>query len=131
MLLVEDNDFNRELALELLGDAGLVVTLAANGQQALEILERAADTDFDGVLMDCQMPVMDGYDATAAIRAQPRWRSLPIIAMTADAMTRERERALRVGMNDHIAKPIVVQAMLDTIARWVRPGPGHASRPPD
>jgi CheY-like chemotaxis protein len=75
-------------------------------------------------LMDVQMPVMDGYDATRAIRAQPRWRDLPVIAMTANAMAGDREAALAAGMNDHIVKPIQVEQMFDTIARWVRPRPG-------
>jgi signal transduction histidine kinase/CheY-like chemotaxis protein len=128
ILLVEDNLINQELALELLGDAGMVVTLAQDGRHALDILGGAGDAYFDGVLMDCQMPVMDGYEATRAIRALPRWRGLPVIAMTANAMAGDRERALDAGMNDHIAKPIVVESMLDTIARWVRAGARPAGR---
>jgi PAS domain S-box-containing protein len=118
ILLVEDNPINQELALELLGDVGLDVTLAGDGRAALEEL---AQRDFDGVLMDCQMPVMDGYAATREIRADPRWQRLPIIAMTANAMAGDRELALAAGMNDHIAKPIEVRAMFETIARWVQP----------
>jgi len=70
--------------------------------------------------MDCQMPVMDGYQATRAIRAEPQWQALPIIAMTANAMAGDREKALAAGMNDHIAKPIDVAAMFDTLSRWMR-----------
>jgi CheY-like chemotaxis protein len=117
VLLVEDNEINRELALELLGDAGLVVSVAADGREAIDALGREA---FDLVLMDCQMPLMDGYQATRAIRADPRWPGLPIVAMTANAMAGDRELALAAGMNDHIAKPIVLDEMFATIARWVR-----------
>jgi len=126
ILLVEDNDINQELAFELLNAAGLVVTVAENGLQALDTL---ALHEFDGVLMDLQMPVMDGYAATRAIRAQPRWQSLPIIAMTASAMAGDRELALAAGMNDHIAKPIDVVAMFEIIARWVRPSSRHEPAP--
>ncbi len=76
---------------------------------------------FDGVLMDCQMPVLDGYAATRALRLQPRWRDLPVIAMTANAMVGDRDRALAAGMNDHIAKPLKVEEMFATLARWIRP----------
>ena len=80
-----------------------------------------ARESFDGVLMDCQMPVMDGYAATRALRAHPRWQTLPVIAMTANAMVGDREKVLAAGMNDHIAKPINVAEMFATLARWVRP----------
>ena len=120
VLLVEDNDMNQELAMELLRNAGLDVTLAHHGQEALDILAR--DPHFDGVLMDCQMPVMDGYTATRAIRQNPAFRELPIIAMTANAMAGDREKVLEAGMWDHIAKPLNVQEMFATIARWIKPG---------
>jgi CheY-like chemotaxis protein len=119
ILLVEDNDINQELALELLGSAGMVVTLAVDGSEALAALEREA---YDAVLMDCQMPVMDGYEATRRIRSEPRWQQLPVIAMTANAMTGDRELAIAAGMNDHVAKPLDVEAMFETIARWVGRG---------
>ena len=118
ILLVEDNPVNREVASELLGRAGIVVSIAANGQEALDLLRRQA---FDGVLMDCQMPIMDGYAATMALREQPGLRDLPVIAMTANAMVGDRDRVLAAGMNDHIAKPIKVDEMFATLARWVRP----------
>ncbi|MCO5112421.1 MAG: response regulator, partial [Burkholderiaceae bacterium] len=117
VLLVEDNELNQELALELLRNAGMQVALATNGQQALDWLER--DTHFDCVLMDCQMPVMDGYEAARRIRTDPALRHLPVIAMTANAMAGDRERALAAGMNDYIAKPLDVGSMFRTIARWV------------
>jgi signal transduction histidine kinase/DNA-binding response OmpR family regulator/HPt (histidine-containing phosphotransfer) domain-containing protein/tetratricopeptide (TPR) repeat protein len=119
VLLVEDNDLNQELALELLGQAGMEVVLANNGQEALDIL--AKDPRFDGVLMDCQMPVMDGYTATRAIRANPAFSELPILAMTANAMAGDRERAVEAGMWDHIAKPLNVGAMFATLAHWIKP----------
>ena len=118
LLLVEDNVINREIALTMLNRAEIVAEVACDGQQALEMLERQR---FDGVLMDCQMPILDGYAATRALRAQPRWRDLPVIAMTANAMVGDRDKALAAGMNDHIAKPIKVEEMFATLARWIRP----------
>ena len=117
VLLVEDNELNQELALELLRHAGMDVELATNGQEALDALAR--DARFDCVLMDCQMPVMDGYEATQRIRDNPALKTLPIIAMTANAMAGDRERALARGMNDYIAKPLDVGSMFRTITRWV------------
>jgi len=118
LLLVEDNPINQELAIDLLTQAGMVVHVAQNGREALDML---AQHHFDGVLMDCQMPVMDGYEATRALREQAQWRDLPVIAMTANAMIGDRDKALAAGMNDHIAKPIKVAEMFATLARWVRP----------
>ena len=126
MLLVEDNAINREIALSLLDRAGIVTAVARDGQEALEVLEHQ---DFDGVLMDCQMPILDGYAATRALRLQPRWRELPVIAMTANAMVGDREKALAAGMNDHIAKPIKVDEMFATLARWIRPRAAGAGTP--
>jgi len=119
VLLVEDNEINREVALDLLRNEGIVVETASDGREALEILERDR---FDGVLMDCQMPVMDGFAATRALRERPALRDLPVIAMTANAMVGDRERALAAGMNDHIAKPIVIDEMFATLARWIKRG---------
>jgi PAS domain S-box-containing protein len=118
VLLVEDNAINRELALDVLSRAGIVVSVAGNGQEALEMLARQR---FDGVLMDCQMPVMDGYAATRALRQQPQWQQLPVIAMTANAMVGDRDKVLAAGMNDHVAKPIKLDELFATLARWVRP----------
>jgi signal transduction histidine kinase/DNA-binding response OmpR family regulator len=118
ILLVEDNAINQELAVDLLSRAGVVVSVAGNGQEALDVLARQR---FDAVLMDCQMPVMDGYTATRALREQPSLRALPVIAMTANAMVGDREAVLAAGMNDHIAKPIVVDDMFATLSRWVKP----------
>jgi signal transduction histidine kinase/DNA-binding response OmpR family regulator len=118
ILLVEDNPINQELAVDLLNRAGVVVSVANDGQQALDVL---AKHRFDAVLMDCQMPVMDGYAATRALREQAPLRELPVIAMTANAMVGDREAALAAGMNDHIAKPIIVDQMFATLSRWVQP----------
>jgi polar amino acid transport system substrate-binding protein len=118
ILLVEDNDINQELAMELLSNNGILVTVAQNGQEALKLL---AENEFDGILMDCQMPVMDGFTATKNIRQQGKYKDLPIIAMTANAMAGDREKVLDVGMNDHIAKPINVYDMFTTMAQWIMP----------
>jgi PAS domain S-box-containing protein len=118
VLLVEDNEINQELALELLTMNGLSVEVANHGQEALEMLDVSS---YDGVLMDCQMPVMDGYEATREIRRQARYQSLPVIAMTANVMTGDREKALDAGMNDHIGKPINVREMFATMAKWIVP----------
>ena len=128
LLLVEDNELNRELACDLLQGAGIELELACDGQQALDLLAR--DSDFDGVLMDCQMPVMDGYTATRRIRQQANFAALPIIAMTADAMAGDRERALACGMNDHLSKPLDVDGMFATLARWIKPRVGRPGKAP-
>jgi CheY-like chemotaxis protein len=109
VLLVEDNDLNQELACDLLGRANVQVVVANNGREALDTL--AKDSRFDGILMDCQMPVMDGYEATRAIRKQRAFDAMPIIAMTANAMAGDREKVIDAGMVDHIAKPFDVDKM--------------------
>ncbi len=119
ILLIEDNEINQELVLELLLDKGIEVVTANDGQQGLDLLAR---DEFDGVLMDCQMPVMDGYEATRRIRLQEKFKQLPIIAMTANAMKGDREKVLRAGMNDHIPKPIKPDLMFATMAKWITPG---------
>jgi len=118
ILLVEDNAINREIALAVLRRAHIVVSVACDGQEALDMLDRQR---FDGVLMDCQMPVMDGYAATRALRERPQWRELPVIAMTANAMAGDRDKVLAAGMNDHVAKPIKVEELFATLARWIHP----------
>mgnify|MGYP000583071804 FL=1 len=116
VLLVEDNEINQELALELLTSNGLRVSVANNGQEALDLLNT---DEFDGVLMDCQMPVMDGYTATRELRKQERFESLPILAMTANAMAGDKEKVIEAGMNDHISKPINVNNMFQIMAKWI------------
>ena len=123
LLLAEDNAINREIALTILTRAGIRVSVAHNGQEALDML---AARSFDGVLMDCQMPVLDGYAATRELRRNARWQALPVIAMTANAMVGDRDRALAAGMNDHIAKPIKIDEMFATLARWIRPAAADA-----
>jgi len=118
ILLVEDNAINQELACGLLERAGIAVTIAVDGREALTALEREG---FDAVLMDCQMPVMDGYEATRALRKRPELAGLPVIAMTANAMAGDREKVLAAGMNDHVAKPFRVDELFATLSRWVRP----------
>ncbi len=118
VLLVEDNAINRELVVELLSAAGIVVSVACDGREALEMLDRQR---FDAVLMDCLMPVMDGYTATRALRLRPEHRDLPVIALTANAMAGDRDKALAAGMSDHIAKPVKLDTLLATLAHWLRP----------
>ncbi|MCX7226079.1 MAG: response regulator, partial [Burkholderiales bacterium] len=119
VLLVEDDEINREVASEMLQDAGIRVTTAEHGQQALDRL--LTGELFDIVLMDMQMPVLDGLAATAAIRALPAHEALPIVAMTANAMTTDRQRCLDAGMNDFVAKPIDPKQLWGALLRWMPP----------
>ena len=99
--------------------AGVGVDLAVNGQIALDRLRKASE--YDGILMDCQMPVMDGYTATREIRKMPAFVGMPILAMTANAMVGDRELVIAAGMNDHIAKPFNRVEMFNTLTRWIKP----------
>ena len=117
ILLTEDNEINQQVAREILQTVGIVVTVANNGQEAIEKLN---ESDFDGVLMDLQMPVMDGLEAARRIRSDKRFDSLPVIAMTANAMAGDREKCLDAGMNDHIAKPIDITEMFTVLRRWIK-----------
>jgi PAS domain S-box-containing protein len=116
ILLVEDNDINQEIALEVLSSAGLIVELAHNGEEAIAMV---GSNDYDAVIMDWQMPVMNGLEATRHIRSDPRFRHLPIIATTANAMTGDRETCIAAGMDDHIAKPLDIDELLVTLMRWI------------
>ena len=122
ILLVEDNELNREIALEILSEGGILVTEATNGAEALETLRSAEPGAFDAVLMDIQMPVMDGYTATKAIRAMeaPQFSQIPIIAMTADAFAEDKRRALEAGFTAHIAKPVNMATLIDTLAQYIK-----------
>ncbi len=120
VLLVEDNALNQEVATELLTAAGLAIDLAENGAVALA---KVQETSYDLVLMDMQMPVMDGLDAARAIRTLPGFAKLPIIAMTANAMADDRDHCLAAGMNDHIAKPIDPELLWEKLLQWLPPRP--------
>ncbi len=121
ILLTEDNEINQQIAIELLEAAGAVVKVANNGREAVTLLsEGPRPPPFDVVLMDLQMPEMDGYQATAKLRADAGFSSLPIIAMTAHATVEERQRCLAAGMNDHIAKPIDPEMLFETVGRFYR-----------
>ncbi|WP_343209523.1 PAS domain-containing hybrid sensor histidine kinase/response regulator [Anaerolentibacter hominis] len=122
VLLVEDNDLNREIAAELLSMQGIHVDTAVNGKEAVEQFAASAPGEYDAVLMDIQMPVMNGYDATAAIRSLKRddSRSVPILALTANAFTSDVGKARSAGMNDHIAKPIDVKLLMETLLKWMK-----------
>jgi two-component system sensor histidine kinase/response regulator len=132
ILLFEDNEINQQVATELLEGVGAQVTVASDGRSGVERLEAAVEPlPWDVVLMDIQMPELDGLQATARLRAQPRFASLPIVAMTAHATKDEIERCTAVGMNDHVAKPIEPHRLYSVLARHHRPrGPaGPASGP--
>jgi two-component system sensor histidine kinase/response regulator len=120
ILLVEDNEMNQQVAMGLLGEAGLDVTLATDGQEAVEKMRE----DFHAVLMDVQMPVMDGYEATRRIRARRVFDGIPIIAMTANAMEQDRRLATEAGMVDHISKPIDPEQLFRKLAFHIRADAG-------
>ena len=117
VLLVEDNEINQEVAIGLLEDAAIQVDLAENGEIAVRM---SKENDYDAVLMDMQMPVMDGVEATRVIRSDPSLQSLPIIAMTANAMAADRDKCLKAGMNDHVAKPIDPDELFTVLLRWIK-----------
>ena len=121
ILLVEDNEVNQMVAIEMLEMAGLVVEVANNGQEGVEAIDNSLqeESPFDAVLMDIQMPVMDGYEATRTIRNNPLLAELPVIAMTANAMVQDREEAASAGMVDHIAKPFDPVKLYEALKRWV------------
>jgi two-component system sensor histidine kinase/response regulator len=119
VLLAEDNDLNQDVALGLLEAGGVLVDLAENGAVALERLRAAPDGTYAAVLMDVQMPVLDGLEATRALREEPRFAALPVIAMTANALASDVEICRAAGMSDHIAKPLEEAALWQTLGRWV------------
>ncbi|MFU8789910.1 MAG: response regulator [Methylobacter sp.] len=128
VLLVEDNAFNRDVAIEMLQALDLKVDYAVNGQDGIDVLNR--DTTYDLVLMDIQMPIMDGLKATRLIRANPRFAELPIIAMTAHAMPEDREKSLVAGMNDHVTKPINPRQLTVLLQHWLGSKATRESAPP-
>ena len=129
VLLVEDNEINQQIAVELLREAGVDVVVASTGREAIEKLATPS-ARFDMVLMDIQMPDIDGYETTRRIRSQPWGTALPIIAMTAHALEQERRKALETGMNSHISKPIDPDAMFETMRQFYHPkDPAAATGP--
>ncbi|CAK0768162.1 two-component system, sensor histidine kinase and response regulator [Gammaproteobacteria bacterium] len=121
VLLVEDNAINQQVAREILEDIGVVVEVANNG---LEAITKVMESMYDIVLMDIQMPEMDGYQASRQIRNDPKFNKLPIIAMTANAMTGDREKCLHFGMNEHISKPINKSRLYTVLMEWIVPRKG-------
>jgi PAS domain S-box-containing protein len=118
VLLVEDNEINQQVAMEILQGAGLNVTIANDGQEGVDA---AKANQYDAILMDIQMPVMDGYTATREIRKDKRFKELPIIAMTAHAMAGDEDKSLEAGMNGHVAKPIDPDQLFSTLQKWIKP----------
>ncbi|MBF0118336.1 MAG: response regulator [Desulfobacterales bacterium] len=118
ILLVEDNSINQQVAKEILENAGMVVDIAGNGEKAVWAV---STSNYDAVLMDVEMPVMDGYQATKLIRSEQKFSGLPIIAMTAHAVSGYKEKCLDVGMNDYITKPIETETLFETLLKWIKP----------
>ena len=125
VLLAEDNEINQQVAEEILQQAGLVVRSANNGKEAVEMVKAG---NFDVVLMDIQMPVMGGFEATQEIRRDERFQDLPIIAMTAHAMAGDHEKSIEAGMNDHLTKPIDPDQLISALVKWVKPGDRETSQ---
>ncbi|MGD8962932.1 MAG: PAS domain S-box protein, partial [Desulfobacterales bacterium] len=119
VLLVEDNEINQQVAMEILQGAGLNVTVANNGQEGVDA---ARTNQYDIILMDIQMPVMDGLTATCEIRKDKNLKDLPIIAMTAHAMAGDENKSLQAGMNGHVTKPIDPDQLFSTLQKWIKPG---------
>ena len=117
LLLVDDDPFSRKLLLEILRSQDICVDVADNGAEAVE---KIGQVNYDAVLMDCQMPVMDGFEATRKIRADRRFADLPILAMSGDATEDDRKKCLECGMNGHVAKPIDANLLFATLGRWVK-----------
>ena len=128
VLLVEDNIVNQKLAAHLLRKFGCHVDVAANGAEAVRMWKVLP---YDAIFMDCQMPEMDGYEATAEIRkAEPDRKRIPIVAMTAHAMPGDRERCLEAGMDDYVSKPVSVVELRAVLARWMPAAAGDARPEP-
>ena len=121
LLLVEDNELNREIAEEIISQTGVRVETAENGREALEQFERMPENYYDMIFMDIQMPVMNGYEATEAIRGLSRADAahIPIIAMTANAFTEDIRRSREAGMNEHLTKPLDIGALMKCLGKWL------------
>jgi len=120
ILLTDDNEINRQVGRDILEDIGVFVDLAEDGKQAIQaLLDAPEHSPYDAVLMDIQMPEMDGYEATAEIRKDLRFKTLPIIALTAHALQSERDKCLKAGMTDHVSKPIDPEQLFEILAKWI------------
>ena len=121
VLLTEDNNINAEIATELLSDEGLIIERAKDGVECVEMLEKAPDGYYDIILMDIQMPIMNGYDATLTIRKMKDTKKarIPIIAMTANAFAEDTQKVLSVGMNAHVAKPVDMNILVPTMMKYL------------
>ena len=126
-MLVEDNELNREIAFELLSMQGMLIETAENGQDAVQAFRSSNPGYYNAILMDIQMPVMDGYEAAAAIRLLDRddAKTVPILAMTANAFITDISKAYSVGMNDYITKPIDVNGLNRTLEKWIHQTDNH------
>lgn len=126
ILLCDDNEINRQVGREILEGAGILVDVFEDGKQASDALMNEADTGYyDAILMDIQMPEMDGYEATGVIRSDARFKDLPIIAMTAHAMQSEHNKCIASGMDDHLTKPVDPDDLFKTLAKWIKPKQKH------
>lgn len=121
IMLVEDNELNREIAYELLSETGLIVDVAENGQEALKLLESQPEYFYELIFMDIQMPVMNGYDTTKSIRARQEayWQEIPVIAMTANVFQEDESRAAECGMSGYITKPIDMNVIYSVLEKWL------------
>ncbi|WP_206668556.1 response regulator [Pseudomonas saliphila] len=128
LLLVEDNQVNQMVAKGMLSRLGYQVMVAEHGEAALALLQ---ENDFDLVLMDCNMPVMDGYETTRRIREQPQWQALPVIALTANAMEEDRQRCTDAGMNDYLVKPFKREDLQNMMNKWLGDGNGESRADPE
>ena len=121
ILLVEDNELNREIAEEIIGETGVTVESAENGREALEKFEKTEENYYNMILMDIQMPIMNGYEAAEAIRRLPRKDAaeIPIIAMTANAFAEDIQRSKNAGMNEHLIKPLDIKQLMKCLETWI------------
>lgn len=119
ILLVEDNPINQQVARGILERKDIKVTIANNGKEAVDLLESSPSDRFDLILMDMEMPLMDGYEATRVLRSKNQFSNIPIVALTAYAMPEDRARCLSAGMNDHVPKPVKPDLLYETIAKWI------------
>jgi len=124
ILLVEDNEINQEIACGILSQANIIVDVASNGEAGVEMVNKC---QYDAVLMDVQMPLMDGYEATRIIRLNHSKKTLPIIAMTANAMSGDKDKCLEAGMNDYVSKPIRIELFFKVLSRWTKNNVHHSS----